>query len=157
MYIKQFIMLTEYEIELLEIAEQLIEDNKHLNAKLGGSLMLRLRGYALRRPVSDIDIICDYVNDQYKEDAPIINTLEFVKVDKNSHNSDLLKRIIKNRSVSTVVQYNHKNTNIKIDFLKSKGDKEIILGVPCGSDNEAVRAKLSYIKRSNNEETCKKT
>lgn len=149
-------MLTEHELKLLEIAEQIIEDNQHIGARLGGSLMLRLRGYTLRRPVGDIDIICDSISDDEEEYMPKLHPLGFTETiyKEQKRFFDLLLNT--SISASAIKQYTCNTTNIKIDFLPGEDSSEIILGVPCGNAEETIYAKLAYIRQSTIKKTCDK-
>jgi len=53
--------MTHEELELLEIAKEIIKSNSHLNAMLSGSLMLAYRGIDKRREATDIDILVSSV------------------------------------------------------------------------------------------------
>ena len=56
--------MTDREQRLLEIAKEVIDNNRDIDAKLTGSLMLAVMNIDKRREASDIDILCKTLCEQ---------------------------------------------------------------------------------------------
>lgn len=126
--------------ELLEIAKQTIQMNKHRFA-LTGSLMCYCRGIKTRREPTDIDLIGD---------VSVVGDIEvpegFVYYDQEGGGSDLQSVVFK-----------HKDLGVKIDFLYSETgedwedteDENLILG----DLQEMISAKINYAQNDNHIES----
>ena len=98
--------MTEKETQLLEIAKEIIELNKGINAKLTGSLMLAVMGLNKRREAVDIDIICDYLCE--KEDGFPIVPKEFKECGIDGSRSEV-----------SAIQFKNSD-GLKVEFMYSE-------------------------------------
>lgn len=128
--------MTSQELELIEIAKEIIEKNNHLDAMLSGSLMLAYRGVSKRREATDIDILVEdvwgtlFIPDGFKEKE--------IETQEEYEESDYCRFFIN-------------KDGIKIDFFSTSEVPAIIDGVSCGSVKTMLDAKYEYWKDNGNE------
>ena len=131
--------MTEKETQLLEIAREIIELNKGINAKLTGSLMLAVMGMNKRREAADIDIICDYLCK--KEDGFPIVPKEFKECGIDGSRSEV-----------NAIQFKNSD-GLKVEFMYSEETAKEINGVACGELNWLIEAKQEYAKNDKDEQS----
>ena len=122
------------EKELLEIAKEVISKNNHLNAKLGGSLMLYNMGLNKHRDAADIDIICDDLCDDTKSERFPWTPQGFELYDIDG-------------ILSCVSAMRFINSNgLRIKFMWGEDIEKIINNIPCAELSQMVLYKLMYSK-----------
>ena len=131
--------MTEKETQLLEIAKEIIELNKGINAKLTGSLMLAVMGLNKRREAVDIDIICDYLCE--KEDGFPIVPKEFKECGIDGSRSEV-----------SAIQFKNSD-GLKVEFMYSEETAQEVNGVACGELNWLIEAKQKYAKNDKDEQS----
>ena len=122
------------EKELLEIAKEVISKNNKLNAKLSGSLMLYNMGLNKRRNATDIDIICECLYEDPKDDG-------FPWIPKGFKLADLDG----SRSDVNAMQFINSD-GLKIEFMSSEENGGLINDIPCAELSKMVLSKLRYSK-----------
>lgn len=140
-------LLTDNEKKLLGYARKIIAENKHLNARLTGSLMLAYRGYNLRREAHDIDILIDVE----LEPNGIIHNLNMptaynvVKVSESSDGASHAFML---------------SDGTKVDFLLSSEPGTMISlhghSILCGTVEKQLGAKINYILNDTGTESVDK-
>jgi len=135
--------MTHREKALLEIAKEIITINSDLRPALTGSLMLALRGIKKRREASDIDIICENLCEEH-EGYPIMPSIWKVG-NINGSKSDV-----------DAIQFEHRVSGIKVDFMYSDEKIELVDEIPCGSIEAMINTKEHYSKHDASEESIKK-
>jgi len=128
--------MTHEELELLEIAKEIIKSNSHLNAMLSGSLMLAYRGIDKRREATDIDILVSSVTG-----ALIIpNGFKQKEIETEEEYEE-----------SEYCRFYSNNDGIKLDFFQTAEIPTIVDGISCGSVRTMLDAKYEYWKDNGNE------
>lgn len=125
------------EKKLLEIAKETIELNQHLCAKLTGSLMLAVMGLNKRRESSDIDIICDYLSEDRNGYPFVPKGFKTCGMYGGGSEVDAIQFI--------------NDEGIKIEFMCSEEELNIIEGIKCGELNMLIEAKKRYVKNDKND------
>jgi hypothetical protein len=136
---KSKLIMTNKELELLEIAKNIIKLNEG-NIKMGltGSLMLALNGINKRREANDIDIVCDILCE--KEPGYPILPAGF-------------KRDFMSGEKSAVDVFRFIKDDIKIDFLYSEEKIMEVKGVNCGELKLLLNAKKSFSENDKGDES----
>lgn len=139
-------ILTEKDKMLLDIASEVIYLNKDADAKLSGSLMLRVRGLDIRREPEDIDIIVNTLCEQ-GPGRPIVpegftvSTMDGKKSDVNA------------------IQFTNAE-GVKIDFLYSDESAFYAaignLIIACGDIGQLIKAKINYAANDLSAESANK-
>lgn len=124
--------MTDKELQLLEIAKQVLEMNKENLGKmmLTGSLMLALRGINKRREACDIDILCNQLTAS-ELGCPILpKGFKIVNIDGQ-------------KSEVNAVQYKNEE-GLKVEFMFSEDKRSIVDGIYCAEVVDTLYAKVSY-------------
>jgi len=132
--------ITENEKSLLERAKVILSMNSDIGAALTGSLMLAVRGIERRREAVDVDIICEYLCEK-EEGFPSMPS-EFK-----------VSGIEGGRSEVDAIQFISKIDGLKIDFLYSDEECEVVDGISLGSVKELIEAKGRYAKNDKCDES----
>ena len=128
--------MTDREQRLLEIAKEVINDNKDIGAKLTGSLMLSVMNIDKRREASDIDILCDELCEK---------GVGYPVVPKGFKNP--IRKGFK--SVVNAIQFVN-DEGIKLEFMFSNEKSKVINSVACGELLGMIEAKKRYIREDKN-------
>ena len=134
--------MTKRELQLFEIAKEVIEKNKDIGAKLTGSLMLAVMGLAKRREAADIDIICDYLCEKEEGLPNVPKGFYIVSMDGG-------------RSEVEAIQFINDNS-IKVEFMTSEESAIMINDIKCGGVEWLIEAKQRYAKNDKNDQSREK-
>ena len=125
--------MTKRELELLEIAKEILElnKNKFLELRLTGSLMLALRGIKKPREAQDIDFLIteDCVAKKDEDYCPIMPVGFFMDYNGKASSPDCI--------------YFTKD-KLKVDFIPSWEKAEYVNNIQCASVDACLDAKYTY-------------
>lgn len=117
---------------LLDIANKFIQDNPNKIA-IAGSLMLKIRGVDLGREIHDLDLITNH----HPLTIVIPKEIEYYKKEEQPPTIYL--------DGSLKCQYN----DITIDILQSDETIDMVNGIPLGSLEKLIEAKIKYAQQNN--------
>lgn len=135
-----FKAITENEKSLLERAKVILSMNSDIGAALTGSLMLAASGIERRIEAVDIDIICEYL---CEKEAGFPSMPSEFKVSE----------IEGGRSEVEAIQFISKIDGLKIDFLYSDEECEVVDRFNLGTVKELIEAKERYAKHDKCDES----
>lgn len=134
--------MTLNEEKLIEIAKEVISLNRHLKAKLSGSLSLCVLGINKQHEAKDIDIICDYLCEM-DEGYPLVP------------NGFKRKTIYGSASQVDAIQFENE-AGVKIDFMVSEEPSVLVDGIQVCLLQYTILAKLKYCINDKNSESAQK-
>lgn len=132
--------ITENEKVLLERAKVILSMNSDIGSALTGSLMLAVRGIERRREAVDIDIICEYLCEK-EEGFPSMPS-EFKVSEMEGGGSEV-----------DAIQFISKIDGLKVDFLYSDEECEVVDVINLGSVKELIEAKQRYAENDKCDES----
>ena len=119
---------------LIDIANKFIELNPNTIA-IGGSLMLKLRGIDIGREIHDLDLITN-------EHVLTINIPEGIGLYNKDGKSPYAGGSMKCQCI---------DNDLTIDILSSLETIDIINGIPLGSIQALIEAKIKYAQQDNDD------
>ena len=132
--------ITENEKTLLERAKVILSMNSDIGAALTGSLMLAVRGIERRREAVDVDIICEYIREKEEGFPSMPSEFKVSEIEGGRYEVD-------------AIQFISKIDGLKMDFLYSDEECEVIDGVNLGSVKELIEAKERYAENDKCDES----
>ena len=124
--------MTQNEEKLLDIAKDIIDMNQDISAKLTGSLMLAVRGVNKRREALDIDIICDCMCEKAPGYPNVPKGFKLIDIDGSKSQVEAIRFV--------------NSEGIKVEFMQSEEDVELINGIRCCNVDNLIEAKGFYVK-----------
>lgn len=139
--------MTKTEKQLLEVAKQILKlnENRGLDIKLTGSLMLALRNIKKPREAHDIYFLIteECVASENDDWCPVMP-------------KGFLMDYEGNRSSPDCIKFTNEDMNIQVDFIPAWEETEVVCGIPCGNVESCIAAKQEYADKDKSIESKNK-